>query len=104
MGGVAIGEDVPAIILEHATPEERQWVAGWVRDSLPTGDDRRATWRRENLGGFLVELDKERLDDESFLQLCRQTGQRQELIDRLLALGRVDEAVAEVRQVIGLHR
>ena len=98
-GGVGIGEGVPSIILEHATAEERQRVAEWVHKAIPAGDDRRATWRREHFGSLLVELDKERLDDESFLQLCRQTGQRRELIDRLLALGRVDEAVAEVRQV-----
>jgi hypothetical protein len=98
-GGVGIGEEVPSIILGRATPEERQQVAGWVRQAIPEGDDRRATWRREHFGGFLIELDKERLDDESFLQLCRQTGQRRELIDRLLTLGRVGEAGAEVRQM-----
>lgn len=98
-GGVGIGEGVPAIILQQATVEERQQVAGWVRQIIPAGDDRRATWRREHFGGFLVELDREQLDDETFLQLCRWTGQRQELIDRLLVLGRVDEAVAEVRQM-----
>jgi hypothetical protein len=98
-GGVGIGDEVPAIILEHVTPEEREQVAGWVREAMPRSDDRHATWRREHFGSFLVQLDKDRLDDETFLQLCRQTGQRQELIDRLLALGRVDEATAEVQQV-----
>jgi hypothetical protein len=98
-GGVGIGKDVPAIILEQATPEERQRVAGWVHDVMPTGDDRRTTWRREHFGGFLVELEKNLLDDEAFLQLCRQTGRTPELVDRLLALGKIDEAAAYVRQV-----
>jgi hypothetical protein len=97
-GGVGIGEDVPDIILEHATPEERQHVAGWVRAAMPVGGGQSATWQGKHFGAFLLELEKDTLDDESFLQICRQTGQRKELIDRLLTLGRVDEAVAEVRQ------
>jgi hypothetical protein len=58
-GGVGIGDEVPAIILEHATLEERAQVAEWVRQAIPKGDDRRATWRQEHLSGFLVKLDKD---------------------------------------------
>lgn len=98
-GGVGMGDEVPAIILERAAPEEQKQVAEWVRKAIPRGDDRRATWRQEHFGSFLVKLDKDRLDDEAFLDLCRQTGQRRELLDRLLALGRVNEALSDIRQV-----
>jgi GNAT superfamily N-acetyltransferase len=97
-GGVGIGDEVPAIILERATPEEQERVAEWVRNAMPKGDDQRSTWHREHFGSFLIKLDKDRLDDETFLDLCRQTGQRRELMDRLLSLGRVDEAISEIRQ------
>ncbi|MFX0046491.1 MAG: hypothetical protein ACFE8Z_11635 [Candidatus Hermodarchaeota archaeon] len=98
-GGVGIGDEVPAIILGRATPEEQEQVAEWVRNVIPKGDDQRSTWHREHFGSFLVQLDKNRLDDETFLELCRRTGQRRELMDRLMALGRVDEAISETRQV-----
>jgi hypothetical protein len=62
-GGVGIGDEAPAIILKHATPEERAQVAEWVRKAIPKGDDRRATWQQDRFGGFLVKLDKDRLDD-----------------------------------------
>ncbi len=38
------------------------------------------------------------MDDESFLKACRQTGRLKDLVDRLLTLSRIDEAIREARQ------
>jgi len=43
----------------------------------------------------LLALQSYTLDDEAFLDICRQTGRLQDLVDRLLQLNRVDEAVSE---------
>src|SRR6266852_1641470 len=48
---------------------------------------------------FWLDLQKESLDDESYLRICRETGRISDLIDRLLMLGRVDEAAREAQQV-----
>jgi uncharacterized Zn finger protein len=39
------------------------------------------------------------LDDEAYLRICRETDRTTDLIDRLLALGRIDEAAKETRRV-----
>jgi len=47
----------------------------------------------------LLALEKDTLDDETYLQICRETHRNFDLVDRLLALGRVDEAIREAKQV-----
>jgi SWIM zinc finger len=95
MGGLGLSDEVPDVLVRHTTPEERQMVAGWVREALPKGEEWSADYRRRVYGGFLLDLEADTLDDESFLRICRETGRLQDLVDRLLALGREEEAVAE---------
>jgi hypothetical protein len=47
-------------------------------------------------------LEKETLDDEAYLRICQETGRTSDLIDRLLVLGRIDEAIRETRRVDNL--
>lgn len=94
MGGIEMGFHVPDVILEQAGPEERRLVAGWVRETLPED----SLWARPTCGQFLLQLEEPWLDDEAYLRICRDTGLDQELVERLLARGRVDEAVAAARQ------
>jgi len=96
-GGIDMGYQAPVIILEQATPDEKRRVARWVREALPTGDSWSVKYHRQAYGGFLLNLEEERLDDEAFLRICRETGRLQDLVDRLLALSQVDEAVAEAQ-------
>lgn len=96
MGGVGLGDDVPDEMMKHATPDERRLVAVWVRDKIPDAD---RDWGRKALGGFLLELEEERLSDDAYLRACRQTGRSLDLIDRLLKLNRDDEAIAEIRKM-----
>ena len=92
----------PFLLLEHATAEEKRRIAGWTRSAMPptgsAGSDWSANYRRRTYGGFLLNLEGEEADDETFLRVCRETGRWQDLVDRLLALGRVEEAAATARE------
>ena len=90
-GGIDIGDGVPDILLEQTTPQERQMISGWIRPALHGMGD----WARQSLGGLLLDLQADEMDDESFLDACRQTGRLNDLVDRLLTLTRIDEAVRE---------
>jgi uncharacterized Zn finger protein len=107
-GGIGLGEDAPDVILRQATAQERLIVAGWVRNELankPSEDDEddeynnhvfgMSSWNREHLGGFLLELEADTLDDETYLRIARETGRIADIVTRLLDLGRVGEALAE---------
>jgi len=96
-GGIEAGEEVPGIILELATHEEKKLITKWVREAIPTGGSGSRDYHRQIYGGFLLDLQGEDLDDESFLAICRNTGRLQDLVARLLKLHRVDEAVTEAR-------
>jgi uncharacterized Zn finger protein len=65
-----------------------------VRDALPDT----FSWGRERYGRFLLQLEEAWLDDEAYLEICRQTGRRGDLVERLLDLRRVDEAAAAARE------
>jgi tetratricopeptide (TPR) repeat protein len=102
LGGVGLGDEVPEVVLAGATAEERRKLAGWVRSALPKAqrDEWSVEWRRKVLGRFLLQLEKDELDDEKFLEICRETGRLGELVDRLLALGKLEEAEAEVQGTV----
>lgn len=97
-GGVAVGEDVPDIILAQASADERRQVARWIREALPDDESDKYNFRRQAYGGFLLRLAGDETDDETFLAICRETGRTSDLVNRLLELGRVDEAAADARQ------
>ncbi len=92
-GGYGVGDEVPVIIEKWATPKERALVAGWVREALPQVRE----WGRKTLGGFLLKLEANTLDDAAYLQLCRESGRVRDLIQRLLQLDRIDEALEAAR-------
>lgn len=93
MGGVGIGDNAPEIILENATPQEKEFLAGLIHEALPDAQK----WGQETMGGLLLDLQAEKLDDEAYLTICRQTGRLIDLVNRLLQLGRLDEALAETQ-------
>ena len=97
-GGIGLGEAAPVLILEHATNQERRAIAGWVRAAMRKDDDRNDDFHRQAHGRFLLELESADLDDDAFLNICRESGLLAELVDRLLTLGRLDEAVSEAER------
>ena len=94
-GAVGLGEGAPSLILERATVQEKQAVAGWVRAAMDRGDGRSDDFNRQAHGRFLLDLEMEQLDDASFLNICREARLLDDLVDRLLTLGRLEETIAE---------
>jgi uncharacterized Zn finger protein len=92
-GGIALSDRAPDLD-EHATQAERRTLAGWVREAMAHSRD----WSRQALGGWLLDLEGDTLDDEAFLRVCRETGRTHDLVGRLLHLGRLEEAVAEAER------
>ncbi|MFU8771655.1 MAG: hypothetical protein ACNA8H_04445 [Anaerolineales bacterium] len=94
MGGLGYGDEVPGILFDLATPLEEDLLAELVRSSLIDMDG----WSRGELGGFLLDLQGEKLQPEEYLEICRQTGRLEDLVDQLLKLGRVEEAIGETQK------
>ncbi len=86
-------------LVKYATPLERQTIAAWIRGILTDEEEEVSSSQRKAYGKFLLDLEKDTLDDETYLRICRETGRISDLIDRLLTLGRIDEAARETQQV-----
>ena len=80
-------------------PLERQTIAEWIREALADEEQEITVSERQAYGSFWLDLQKESLDDETYLRICRETGRTSDLNDRLLTLGRIDEAAREAQQV-----
>ena len=93
--GGSAGENAADLILKHATVDEKRVVAGWVRTAMLAAPGRYDNHQRQAYGSILLDLEADHLDDEAFLEICRDSGRLLDLVDRLLALGRLDEALAE---------
>jgi hypothetical protein len=86
-------------LVKYTTPLERQTIAAWIRDVLTDEEEEVSSSQRKAYGKFLLDLEKDTLDDETYLQICRETGRTSDLIDRLLTLGRIDEAAKETQHI-----
>jgi len=86
-------------LVRYATPLERQTIAEWLREALADEEQEIAGSERQTYGKFWLDLQNETLDDEAYLRICRETGRTSDLVERLLALGRIDEAVQETQRV-----
>jgi uncharacterized Zn finger protein len=109
MGGIDIGYTAGTILANDTTPEERERVADWVRQRMERARARaekashsgrrwHQNWQREALGGFLLKLGDVDVDDETYLDICRASGRLDDLVTRLLELGRTDDAVEALRE------
>ncbi len=94
-GGVGLDYPATDIILERATPEEKRRLAKEARRQMATGSE----WARRAWGGLLLDLEADWLDDQAYLAICREGMRWNDLVDRLLTLHRVDEAIDVARQV-----
>ena len=116
-GGYGMGDTAREVVEHRAMPEECVPLADRVRDALSEVASRPETetyqlyglgdrsswnpdtWRKQELGAFLLELEEDRLDDEAYLTLCREAEHYDALVERLLELDRVDDALDVVRDV-----
>src|SRR5258708_4469430 len=85
-------------LVRYTTPLERQTIAEWIRKLLADEEQAIAGSERQAYGKFWLDLQNETLDDDAYLRICRETGRTADLVDRLLALGRIDEAAQETRR------
>jgi len=99
-GGLGVGESVPAILLDRATPEERQEVRRWILaelEALPEEETRSRRWRPEAWAGLLLRIDELDGDIEGFLERAQRHGLYRSAFGKLTELGRLDEAVQLAR-------
>jgi hypothetical protein len=92
MGGLGVADSIPRAIVDAVTGQERQEFAARLRHLLGDRDEKYSEYRRAHVGGLLLELEEPDLDDEAYLRICRETSRHGDLVDRLLQLGRRDEA------------
>lgn len=98
-GGYSFEDAKTELLLEHTTYEERRSIAIWVRKSLAAYDaSGQRDYRRKMYTDFLFELEAETLDEDEYLQACREEGRIVDLVDQLLKLGRIGEATKEAEQ------
>ena len=95
IGGYGLGEGAEDLLLKHAAGDEKNVIAGWIRTSILTANGQYDGYKRQAYGGFLLVLEDDHLDDDAFLEICRDSGRLNDLVDRLLMLGRLDEALVE---------
>ena len=109
-GGYGVGDAAATALRKHTTPEERRSAADTLREHLPPPPSEdppkpvsfgrpsggafwdHDRWTRRELGALLLDLERERLDTEDYLALCRRTGHWATCTDRLLELDRIEEA------------
>jgi len=83
LGGVGIGDEAHAIVLEDSTAQERREIARWIGADPQSND-------------FVMELLAKDAPDDEYLDFCRQQDRHYDLIDRLLKRKRLDEAAREL--------
>ena len=92
---------VPAMLVRWTTLEERLMIATWVREAFDLDTDWHAddVSESDDFNDFLLGLEADTIDDETFLRLCHETESYDYLIERLLKRGRLEEALAEAQHV-----
>jgi hypothetical protein len=93
-GGLGMSDGVPELLREHATAEDRAEIREWITAAIKniTGsewsqDYHRATWGRL----LLMFADEENVDE--FLDQAGKQGLHKPVFDKLIQLGRLDEAL-----------
>lgn len=100
-GGMDMGYRSQEIMLNAASAQEKAKIAEWTREKLAnvTAEGYSGDFERKAYGGMLLTLEEDSLDDETYLRICRESGRTVELVDRLLSLKRVDEAVEAAAKI-----
>jgi hypothetical protein len=89
--GTVFGRVAGIVLAERASDEDRKTLAIAARRAC----DGLEVWARRVFEGALVDIEGDSLDDEVFIERCREAKRPRELILRLLQRNRVDDAVIE---------
>ena len=90
-GGIGVSDGIEDVFLDKTTSKERKSLSEWCEKNLPELNG----WGKEAMGGLLLSILGDDLDDESYLDICRRTGRLEDLVERLLILQRIEHAVKE---------
>jgi hypothetical protein len=90
---------VPPILVRWTTADERRILASCVRGTFDLDIDWYADNVSKDYDDFLLGLEADTIDDETFLHICRVTESYNYLVERLLKLGRLEEALTEAQHV-----
>jgi uncharacterized Zn finger protein len=96
--GATFPNAIDLILTERTTPDERRDLIERFQADRPRGEwDRKEYDLRHRQ--LVLDLAHGLLNDDAYLALCRDLEAHDALLDELLRLGRVDDAVAELRIV-----
>jgi hypothetical protein len=91
-GGIEV--DIAEAISEHVTEPERKNVEVLLRQKMEPGQDFSNQWHNKNIINFLATLKQaDHFSDEDLLNEYRNAGLHKELAEKLLLLGRENEAL-----------
>src|SRR6266705_3600457 len=91
-GGIEV--HIPAAVADTATAHERKRVEAWLRQEMMPGQDSSSKWHNRCIIDFLATLKQaDHFSDEDVLEEYRNVGLYKELAEKLLQLGRENEAL-----------
>lgn len=90
IGGIGIADGVAGTLSETSSAEERAMLQTWVEERVAEAGE--GSYELSAWGRVLLELQADMLDDEDYLEVCRSTGRIIDLVERLLYLGRSEDA------------
>lgn len=95
LGGIVEG---PVELLSGAaTAAEKRTFANWVREIQADADESARSWLRQRIGGVILGLTGEEMDDDERLAFAREMGRTGDAMDLLLQRNRINEAIALAR-------
>jgi uncharacterized Zn finger protein len=100
-GGFGLSEMALPPLLEATTPEEQREIRGWLSDTLTTvkaSTEFGESWRRQALGRMLLRFAEQESDVDGFLQQLAREGLHELRFDKLMDVGRLDEAAQVAEQ------
>jgi hypothetical protein len=96
------GKHLGSVLHRILLPRERTAFSLRARELLSEAIT--SSYRKEEIGEFLLQFEKDVLDVEGVLALCRETGRYGDLLPRLLKLKRFDRALEVLGEVSSERR
>ncbi len=94
-GEYVYGDQAAEVVVARSTAAERPALAARLRQRISEEWKRDAGEDEETGNTFLLRLEGDAMDDETFLNACRAAGLLDDAVERLLARGRIEEAAKE---------
>ncbi|TRZ52299.1 hypothetical protein D4S03_03660 [bacterium] len=100
-GGLGMSDGVPSLLREHATAEDRAEIRNWIATAIKniSGSEWGQDYRRKVWGSLLLSFaDEENVNE--FLKEAEKQGLHQSVFEKLIQLGRLDEALEVARKYL----